>query len=59
VSLHPSLGGQDLCDNCGVQLLPEEDEFCDVCFDEAHEFNSSDVDYRGTIYYTWPDEMHS
>lgn len=46
-----TLSGQDLCENCGVQLLPEEEEFCDVCFDEAHDFNTSDSTHRGTIFY--------
>ncbi len=39
----------DYCDICGVRLLPEETEACDVCFDEAREFNPDAT--QGTIYY--------
>jgi len=47
---------EGLCDICGTQLLPEEVETCDVCYDEAATLASSDDRYRGTIYYDY-DEL--
>ena len=42
---------EGLCDVCGTQLLGGEQEVCDVCYDEAHIYASTDDQFHGTIYY--------